>query len=189
MLTVYLRGDFDIMKKSLVACVLAAAFVFSSQASAGLSSFLVLQGPKGKINGGVIQKGREGWIEVIGAEHRVTSTNGGRTHSTFVITKEVDVSTPKLYQAMITNDTLDVTFNFFAPNKMGTAGGGGAEMLYYTVKLTKARIVDIKFKQPLTKDADSARLMEMEEVAFNYQDITWTFNGNGGSSATDTKKN
>ncbi len=175
------------MKKAVVACVLAAIVATTAQASAGLNAFLVLSGPKGKINGSVIQKGREGSIEVISSEHHVASPSAGaRTHSTFTITKEVDASTPRLYAAMIAGDPMDLTLSYYTPSRTGTAAG--IETLYYTVKLTKARITEIKFKQPNTKDPNTQRFAEYEEVAFTYQDITWTFVPQN-ISTQDTKKN
>jgi type VI secretion system Hcp family effector len=163
------------MKKTVVACVLTAALALSSSVSAAQSAFLVLQGAKGRVTGSVVQKGREGSIEVIGSEHQVASANAGsRTHSAFVVKKKVDIASPKLYSALIGGETFDATVSFVR------AGANGVDAQYYTVKLTKARITDIKFSQ--------ANGMETEEVAFTYQEITWTF-VDGNTTVTDTKKN
>ena len=163
------------MKKTIVACVLTAALALSSSVSAGQSAFLVLQGPKGRVNGSVIQKGREGSIEVIGAEHHVGSTAvGSRTHSTFVVKKKVDVASSKLYSALINGETFDATLSFVRPS------ASGIEAQYYSVKLTKARITEIKFAQ--------ANGLETEEVALTYQDITWSF-VDGNATVSDSKRN
>jgi type VI secretion system Hcp family effector len=163
------------MKKTLVACVLTAALALSNSVSAAQSAFLVLQSPKGRVNGSVTQKGREGSIEVIGTEHNVASTAvGSRTHSAFVVKKKVDVASSKLYSALINGETFDATLSFVRPN------AAGIESQYYSVKLTRARITEIKFSQ--------ANGLETEEVAFTYQDITWSF-ADGNATVSDTKKN
>jgi type VI secretion system secreted protein Hcp len=80
-----------------------------------LNSYLQLKGQKqGYINGSVIQKGREGKIMVIAFNHEVQSprdiatgqATGKRMHKPFVITKEVDKSSPLLYTALVTNENI-----------------------------------------------------------------------------------
>jgi type VI secretion system secreted protein Hcp len=175
------------MKKSLVACVLAAALVSSSTADAALSAYLKLKGQKsGEIKGGVIQKGREGLIEVIAAEHTVRADTGGRrTHGVYTITKMIDKSTPLLYRALASNESCDVEFQYYVPNRFGAAGGQGVETLAYTVKLTNARITQINNKMLNNKNPELTRYETFEEVSFTYDTITWTWT-DGNVTATDS---
>jgi len=153
-----------------------------------LHAFLKLKGQKqGDIKGGVTQKGREGRILVIAAEHEVASprdvatghATGRRVHSPFVITKELDRASPLLYNALITNETItEWELQFFA------VAANAAEVPRYTVKLANANIADIKFHQPNTQHQDLAKYSEYEEVSFTYQKITWTWN-DGGITAQD----
>lgn len=175
------------MKKSLVACVLAAALVSSTHADAALNAYLKLKGQKtGEIKGGVIQKGREGLIEIIAAEHTVRSDGrGGRSHGVYTITKTYDKSTPLLYRAFASSEPCEVEFQYYSPNKLGTAGGTGVETLVYTVKLTNARITQINYKMPNNKNPELTRYENYEEVSFTYDTITWTWT-DGAVTATDS---
>ena len=83
-----------------------------------INAYLTLKGQKtGNIAGSVIQKGREGSIMVIATSHEIVSprdsasgmASGKRMHKPLVITKELDKSTPLLYQALCNNEKL-VTF-------------------------------------------------------------------------------
>lgn len=80
-----------------------------------LNAFLHLKGVKqGDIKGSVTQKGREGKIMVMAAGHEITVPRdiaswlptGRRMHKPFVITKELDKSSPLLYQALVNNEIL-----------------------------------------------------------------------------------
>ena len=79
-----------------------------------LNAYLRLKGQKqGDIKGSVTQKGREGKISVIAANHDIASPHdaasgqatGRRVHQPFVITKEVDKSSPLLYNVLVNNVT------------------------------------------------------------------------------------
>lgn len=174
------------MKKSLTALVLVASLVASSTANAALTAMLTLKGKGGEIKGSVIQKGREGKIAVIAAEHEVKAlTTGRRQHGVYTITKEVDKASPLLYRAMAVNDVLSFELNYWQPNTLGSAGGGGQERLYYTVKLTNARITEIKHKMPNNKNPELVRYAEFEEVSFSYDTIEWVFT-DGNIAASDS---
>jgi type VI secretion system secreted protein Hcp len=158
-----------------------------------LNAYLKLKAQKqGEIKGSVTQKGREGKIMVIAAHHEITSprdaasgqATGKRRHAPFVITKEVDKSSPLLYTAMVTNENItEWELQFWRPSATSSAGTG-AEKQHYTVKLTNANIANIAFTMPNNKNPDLAKLVEYEEVAFVYQKIEWTW-VDGGMIATD----
>ena len=158
-----------------------------------LNAYLKLKGQKqGEIKGSVTQKGREGKIMVIAASHQVlvpydeaTGMSPGRhLHKPFVITKELDKSSPLLYNMLVSNENItDWELQFWTPNLRSTAGIG-AEKQHYTVKLFNARIVDISFHMLNNKNPELSRYAEYEEVAFDYEKITWLW-VDGGIMAQD----
>jgi type VI secretion system secreted protein Hcp len=153
-----------------------------------LNAYLKLRGQKqGEIKGSVTQKGREGKILVIAAEHEVLSprdassglATGKRTHKPFVITKELDKSSPLLYQLLATNEPIvEWELQFWAP-ALSSATSVGTEVQRYTVTLTNASIVDIKFQMLNNKNPEFQRYSEYEEVSFTYQKIQWTWTDGG----------
>lgn len=146
-----------------------------------LSSYLVAKGQnQGQIKGGSIQRGREGWIEVIAYNHEILSpydsssglATGKRQHHPLIVWKEIDQSTIALFQALIQNETLTtVELKNFTPNKLGTAGGTGKEMLSYSIILTNARIVGIKSAMLNNKNPELTRYERTEEISFVYEKI------------------
>ena len=146
-----------------------------------LNAYLSLKGQtQGNIIGSVTQKGREGKIMVIEVSHEVNSprdpasglATGKRQHSPLVITKELDQSTPLLYTALVNNEKI-TTFElqFWTLQKFGS--GNGIEKQHYTIRLTNARICDIKFTMLNNKNPELTRYAEYEEVSFTYQKIEW----------------
>lgn len=154
-----------------------------------LNSYLSLTGKKqGLIKGSVTQKGREGKIMVIAAEHAVRwprdaatgLATGKRVHAPFVVTKEIDASSTCLYTALVGNEVLTAwELQFWAAST-----SSGAEVMRYVVRLSNASICDIRFHMPNNKDPELARLAEYEEVAFAYEKIEWNW-VLGGLKASD----
>lgn len=153
-----------------------------------LNAYLKLKGEKqGEIKGSVTQKGRENSIMVIAVNHDIVSPRdvqsgmptGKRQHRPFVITKELDKSSPLLYNALVNNENIkEWELQFWQPSPTG------AEKQHYTVKLTNANIASIGFKMPNNKNPELTRYAEYEEVAFTYQKIEWTWK-DGGITALD----
>jgi type VI secretion system secreted protein Hcp len=158
-----------------------------------LNAYLKLKGQKqGEIKGSVTQKGREGKIMVIAVSHDVVSPRdaasglptGKRMHKPFVITKELDKSSPLLYNALVHNENIpEWELQFWAPQLKATTGTG-TEVQHYTVKLVNANIASIDFRMPNNKHPDLMKFSEYEEVAFTYQKIIWSWN-DGGITAED----
>jgi len=158
-----------------------------------LNAYLKLKGQKqGEIKGSVTQKGREGKIMVIAASHQLLMPrdeatgmpSGRRMHKPFVITKELDKSSPLLYNMLVTNENItDWELQFWTPN-LRSSTGTGAEKQHYTVKLVNARIVDISFRMLNNKNPELTRYAEYEEIAFDYEKITWLW-VDGGIMAQD----
>ena len=153
-----------------------------------LNSYLQLKGQKqGDINGSVTQKGREGKIMVMAFNHEVLSprdvatgqATGKRMHKPFVITKEIDKSSPLLYTALVSNENIiSWELQCFA------AARTGAEVNHYTVRLSNANIVDIRSFMLNNKVPENVKMPLMEEVGFVYEKIEWIW-VDGGITASD----
>lgn len=154
-----------------------------------LNACLKLKGQKtGEVKGSGIQTGREGLIMVIAAGHQIVSPRdaasglptGKRIHKPFVITKELDKSSPLLYKMLTTNENiLEWELRFWDPSTTGV------EIPHYTVKLTNAFIAEIRFCKPNNKIPELTKLSEYEEVSFTYEMIEWCWN-EGGIKAQDS---
>ncbi len=154
-----------------------------------LNSYLKLKGQKqGNIKGGVTQKGREGKILVMAFSHEIHSPRdpasglptGKRIHQPFVITKEIDKSSPLLYSALVNNETLTGwELQCFA------AKSAGLEVNNYTVTLTNASIAAINSIMLNNKVPENTKMPMMEEVSFTYQKIQWTWVDGGITTEDD----
>ncbi len=159
-----------------------------------LNAYLKLKGQKqGEIKGSVIQKGREGKIMVIAVSHEIVSPRdaasglptGKRQHKPFVITKQVDKSSPLLFNALVNNENISSwELQFFAPKIQGSAGTG-VEINHYTITLTNARVVEIKTIMLNNKNPDLVKYAEYEEIQFSYQKIVWTWTDGAITSSDD----
>lgn len=159
-----------------------------------LNAYLKLKGQKsGEIKGSVTQKGREGKIMVIAVSHSITSPRdaasglptGKRMHKPFVITKEIDKSSPLLYNALCTNENMSsFVLDFFEPSGKGVRGAG-METNYYRVELVNANIASIDSRMLNNENPDNVRYPAYEEVAFTYQKIIWTYLDGGITTQDD----
>ncbi len=98
------------------------------------------------IKGSVDVQGREGSIEVVALDHDVyipTDNNTGkltgtRTHKPFTFTKEIDASSPYLYKAVTTGQTLKTAeFKFYRIND------AGQEVEYFNITLDNVKLVRV----------------------------------------------
>ena len=139
---------------------------------------------QGKFKGGVIQKGREGWIEIIASNHSIKSprdsasgqATGKRQHEPLRARMYYDQSLPMWYNALVYNESLkSVTIDYFSANKLGTAGGAGVETLTYQVKLTNAFVSRIELEMLNNKNPELTRYETMLVVELVYQKIEGTW--------------
>ena len=153
-----------------------------------LNAYLTIVAEKqGPIRGSVTQKGREGKILVFAGTHEIVCPRdpasgrptGKRMHKPFIVTKELDRSTPLLYSVLANNENIkEWELQLWQPSPTGV------ERQHFTVRLTNANISAIYFRMANTRSAKAARLPEYEEVSFTYQKIEWTWT-EGGLSAED----
>ncbi len=143
---------------------------------------------QGKIEGSCEMQGREGTILVQALTHTVHIPRspqtglptGKRVHGPLVITKEVDKSTPKLYQALCTGEQMSsVVIKWYRIDPSGT------EEHYFTTKLQDAIITEIKAWMPNALDEKKASFKHMEDVSFTYKKIIWTWEPDGIESEDD----
>jgi type VI secretion system secreted protein Hcp len=147
----------------------------------------------GHIDGSITQKGREKKVGVIAVSHSIVSPRdpqsglptGQRMHKPMVITKELDMATPLLYNVLCTNENLSkVTIFFWSPQKSVATGGTGSEFQHFTIELVNANIASIDYRMANIRHPDLVKFTEYEEIALTYQKITWTWN-DGGKTASD----
>lgn len=104
--------------------------------------------------------------------------SGTRIHQPLTITKVFDKSSPLLYQALVTGESLECTIEWYRTSAEGT------HEHYFSHVIEGAAIVDIKAIMPNCQDPDTAHFTHLEEVSFSYSTITWTHEI-GGTEGTD----
>lgn len=151
-------------------------------------AYLTAKGQRqGAIAGNVTEKGREGTIALFAVSYEVAipydpqsgHASGKRQHKPVMIAKAIDQATPKLLQALVTNETLTTVKIEFWRRAPETAGP------YFVVALTNALLVDGKLASSGGAEASElARFDEYEEFQMTYQKIEWTW-VQGGVTAQD----
>ena len=154
-----------------------------------LPGYFSLTGAKqGKIEGSCDIKGQEGKILVQAHEHTVDIpvnlqtglASGKRVHHPLTIHKAIDKSSPKLFQALTTGETITealLEFNHIDKN--------GQDVVYYTKKIENAVIIKIETITDNILDATTNKYPDWELVSFTYSKITTTWK-DGGIEATDS---
>ncbi|WP_050105384.1 type VI secretion system tube protein TssD, partial [Yersinia pseudotuberculosis] len=95
---------------------------------------------------------------------------GTRIHTPFVFTKEIDASTPYLYKAVTTGQTLKT-----AEFKWYRIDDAGQEVEYFNTKLENVKVVKVAPKMHDVKDPAKEKHNHLELVELRYEKITWTF--------------
>ncbi|MFT5134749.1 MAG: type VI secretion system secreted protein Hcp [Gammaproteobacteria bacterium] len=85
------------------------------------------------------------------------------------ITKIFDKSSPLLYQAMVTGESLECEISWYRNSLEDTE-----QEHYFTHLIEGAVVVDIKTIMPNCLDPSQKHFTHMEEVSFSYSTITWT---------------
>lgn len=157
--------------------------------------YMTVTGTKqGVIEGDTVQKGREGQIDCHYFQHKVESprdsasgqASGARAYESLVVRKEIDKATPRLTQALITNEVLsEVTLRFWRISNL-SSGGAGTEQLFFLVELTGATVQSQNWFSPDALQTGSGGTAgPMEEISFTFQTITWTYVPDG-TTTTDS---
>ena len=166
-------------KLFLTIVALGAALVFCSHYGwAAMPAHLAIEGDSGPIEGSCTMEGREGTIVVYSFGHNVIlptdpqsgQSTGRRMHNPLKILKEIDKSSPRLYEALCTGERLRrVTLRFYR------SAPAGEEENYFTILLEDAMIVSITPSFPIAFLSQNESYRHMETVAFTYQKIKWTW--------------
>jgi len=145
-----------------------------------LTAYLTLRKGGQLVQGSSRFKDREGQILVIGLSHEITSDRdakglptGKPKHRSMVILKDIDRSSPILYQALIDSvpfDDCDIEFTRFSPV-------GGGQEIHAKIELTDARISSIRGIMPNAARPENGAIPEYEEVRLAYRTIEWKWLG------------
>lgn len=136
--------------------------------------------------GNLYQEGHDDSFMVQAFEHNIMiprdaqsgQPSGTRIHMPLKVTKVFDKSSPLLYQALVTGESLSCIIEWYRTSTEGT------HEHYFTHELEGAVIVDIKAIMPNCQDPLAAHFTHLEEVSFSYSTITWTHEI-GGTEGTD----
>lgn len=143
---------------------------------------LIITGEEqGLIEGSCELDEREDTILVQAFDHTVEIptddrgvASGNRVHRVMTITKEIDKSTPMLYQALCTNELLtEAILNWYRLD------GTGEYELYYSMTMENAFITKIRPWVPNALDPNNQHLKHMEDVCISYEKIIWTWEPDG----------
>jgi type VI secretion system secreted protein Hcp len=95
---------------------------------------------------------------------------GKRVHQGITLTKEIDKSSPKLYQALTSGEQLKtVTLEFYRISPKGT------EEKYYTITLSNAVLVSARTWVPNVLNPEFKQMGHMEDLGLTYEKIVWTW--------------
>ena len=162
----------------LVAALAGAWMAESLTAQAVEPIYMLVDG----IEGEVTQRGKEGQIEVFAFSHEVASAydvptgqaTGKRSHSPLKTVTRISKATPRLAQALGTNQILKkVEIFFWRTTQTGT------EENYFKITIENCRVVSRRLWSPNKLDASTGSYIPLEEVSFTYQKITWTYTDGG----------
>jgi type VI secretion system secreted protein Hcp len=158
-----------------------------------LNAYMTIKGQKqGTINGSVTQRGHENSIAIHSFSQEIDSPRdpasglptGKRMHKPVYFLKEVDKSSPLLWNALTNNENLtSVQIQFWGAG-VAAAGGVATEKQLYTVTLTNASIASMLQSMPNNLDPSATKLSLQEAITLTYQKIQWTWN-DGVATASD----
>ncbi|URN99766.1 Hcp family type VI secretion system effector [Leclercia adecarboxylata] len=128
------------------------------------------------IKGSVDVIDREGSIEINGFSHNLSlltdgmtgNITGTRKHSAVIIQKDFDSSSPYLYKAVATGQTLkSAEFKWYHINY------SGLEEEYFNIFLEGVKVVGVSPVMHDTKDPTKEKHNHLECVELRYEKITW----------------
>lgn len=137
-----------------------------------------------KDDGGALIKGsvdisnRENSIEIIGFSHGVSfpvdfqtgKITGTRTHTPITLEKEFDSSSPYLYKAVTTGQTLkSAELQWYQIND------AGHEVEYFNMFMEGVKIVAVNPGMPNIKMSGIEKINHIESVSILYDKITWKY--------------
>jgi len=143
----------------------------------GLNAFLTIDGIKGSAR----QRHVEGKCVVHGVRSDVMAEIDGELgfptkgckHAPVVVTKQVDVASPRLHTALHMGQTLPrVAIEFWR-----MPPPGGAEELYYSIILFEVNVMAIKTVMHNVHRPENVQLPLVEEVSFVFSEVQYEYGG------------
>lgn len=130
------------------------------------------------IKGSVDVRDHEGSIEIVGFSHRlnisVDSANGRitgkRSHSPMIFEKEFDSSSPYLYKAVATGQTLQS-----AEIRWYRINHAGQEECYFVMTIEGVKVTGVNPGMPNAKISGNEKINHMESISMMYDKITWRY--------------
>lgn len=141
--------------------------------------------------GNSYQEGHDNEAVIKGYAHNITiprdplsgQPSGQRVHSPLVVTKLFDQSSPLLYQALVTGETLtSVELKFWRISYEGTPEH------YITLALEDAVLVDIQAGASMEGGELTSQVAPTEELSFAYRKIEWTHEISGTAGEDDWRQ-
>jgi len=170
---------------------LAVAFTLACAAAshAAMSGYLTLTGQKqGVIKGDSSNPGHRGAFDVIDIVNKADLLVNPETgflapdttvHNPVVIIAAVDIASPPLFQALVSNQTfVNATLSFARPS----SGGSGRLEIYYSIELTGGQIVSYKTYHSTSNVAPPKGKVFLE-INLTYAEIACTFTKGGKSTS------
>ena len=139
--------------------------------------------------GNMYQEGHEDQVMIQSYSHSMTLPTdsqsgqpaGQRKHNPFIVTKDLDKSTPLLANAMTSGEMLER-----CELRLYRTSATGAQEHYFTIELMDALIVNINSGMPSARSGNPSPAMET--VAFSYRSINWEHVSCGTSGCDDWRK-
>ncbi|MCK5375503.1 MAG: type VI secretion system tube protein Hcp [Acidobacteria bacterium] len=128
------------------------------------------------IPGSSIIENRADHMEIFGFRHEVYmptdrkdgSATGTRVHQDFVLIKNYDKGSPKLYEYLCNGKVIpSAKLHWYMIDPAGT------ETEYFTHELTNARVTSIRPHMPDVDNPGNEQYKHMEEVSMRYEKIKW----------------
>lgn len=172
----------------MVVGVLVLLLLIPAQAKAAYEFYVTIEGEKqGKFRGESIRKGMEGTIPGVRFQYSAFIqpdpqsglASGKRQHQPVVITKLWGISSPPIFQAMVTGERLKVRIKFLQTDR------AGKEYVFQTIQLENAVIVSVRQYANVANPGEPAYPVGLEDISFTFQKIKIT-NEEIGKEAEDT---
>jgi len=137
--------------------------------------------------GSTYQEGHDEHFMVQAFEHNIIiprdvhsgQPSGQRVHQPLKVTKVFDKSSPLLYQALVTGESLTCVIEWYRTSSEGV------QEHYFSHELEGAVIVDIKAIMPNCQDPSMSHFTHLEEISFSYSSIIWTHEIGGTEGSDD----
>jgi type VI secretion system secreted protein Hcp len=183
-------------KLVLFFAVLAGLLVPAGIQAAGTRVYVKIVGKtQGTFKGEATRVAGTNYIDVYRYNYGVISPRdpstglptGKRQQQSVIITKEIDATSPQIFQALISNETMTtVTIEFL------TNSTDGKELTYYVVTLKNATIAEIHQHMDqasaTSTGAPPVSTEPLEDVSFSFEQIEFTSNV-GQTTAADSWNN